>query len=85
MRKKVNDLRYQQTLFEENFLKREYKTLTTNPEVALTELVANAWDAGASKVEITIPSKVGQKVVCSADGRGLRRKFRLCKADSSHE
>ena len=77
MRKKVSDLRYQQTLFEENFLKREYKTLTINPEVALTELVANAWDAGASKV--------GQKVVCSADGRGLRRKFRLCKADSSHE
>lgn len=85
MSKKVSDLRYQQTLFEENYLKREYKTLTTNPEVALTELVANAWDAGASKVEITIPSKVGQKVVCSADGRGLRRKFRLCKADSSHE
>ena len=77
MRKKVSDLRYQQTLFEENYLKREYKTLTTNPEVALTELVANAWDAGASKVE--------QKIVCSADGRGLRRKFRLCKADSSHE
>ena len=71
MRKKVNDLRYQQTLFEENFLKREYKTLTTNPEVALTELVANAWDAGASKVNITIPSKVGQKIVVSDDGTGL--------------
>ena len=45
MRKKVNDLRYQQTLFEENFLKREYKTLTPNPEVALTELVARGWKA----------------------------------------
>ena len=62
MRKKVSDLGYQQTLFEENYLKREYKMLTTNPEVALTELVANAWDAGASKVEITIPSKVGRRL-----------------------
>lgn len=73
MAKTSSGYQFQQTLFEENFLKREYKTLTTNPEVALTELVANAWDAGATKVEITIPKMVGRKIVVADDGTGLSK------------
>ena len=61
----------QGTLFEENYLKRTNKTLTSNPEIALTELVANAWDAGATKVDITIPSEEGQFLVVTDNGTGL--------------
>ncbi len=61
----------QGTLFEENYLKRTYKTLTTNPEIALTELVANAWDAGASQVDITIPEELGNLLIVKDNGAGL--------------
>lgn len=61
----------QELLFEENYLKRTHKTLTSNPAVALTELVANAWDAGATRVDISIPSDVGSDIVVSDNGIGL--------------
>lgn len=61
----------QGTLFEENYLKRTHKTLTSNPEIALTELVANAWDAGATQVDITIPSEDGGMLVVKDNGTGL--------------
>lgn len=61
----------QGTLFEENYLKRTYKTLTSNPEIALTELVANAWDAGASRVEIIIPTETEDLLVVKDNGVGL--------------
>ena len=61
----------QGTLFEENYLKRTYKTLTTNPEIALTELVANAWDAGATQVDITIPEELGNLLIVKDNGIGL--------------
>lgn len=43
-----------QTKFEEEYLIRTYRKLTSRPDIALTELIANAWDAGASRVEIVI-------------------------------
>ena len=55
MEKTISQDMVQGTFFEENYLSRTHKTLTSNPVVAITELVANAWDAGASKVIITIP------------------------------
>ena len=61
----------QGTLFEENYLQRTHKTLTTNPEIALTELVANAWDAGATTVNITIPGEYGQRLVIEDNGIGM--------------
>ncbi len=71
-RKQPNNSVYTQgTLFEENYLKRTHKTLTTNPEVALTELVANAWDAGASQVDITIPNEAGCPLLVKDNGSGL--------------
>lgn len=45
----------QQTKFEDDYLTRTYSKITNRSDLALTELVANAWDSGASKVEITIP------------------------------
>jgi hypothetical protein len=43
------------SLFEEGYLTKTYAKITNRPDLAFTELVANAWDAGAEIVEITIP------------------------------
>ncbi len=59
------------TLFEESYLRRSLGTVVTQADVALTELVANAWDAGASTVSITIPEKVGKRLVVEDDGLGM--------------
>jgi len=45
----------QNTRFEEDYLTRTYGKITNRPDLAFTELVANSWDGGASKVKITIP------------------------------
>jgi hypothetical protein len=39
--------------------------------VALTELVANAWDAGASEVHITVPTEYSAHLVIEDDGVGM--------------
>jgi hypothetical protein len=61
----------QESLFEEDFLRRTLGDVVRVPDVALTELVANAWDAGASRVEITIPDEHDAKMVVEDDGCGL--------------
>lgn len=44
------------SLFEDNYLVRSLSNNIVNqPDIALTELVANAWDAGATHVKIFIP------------------------------
>lgn len=64
----------QGSLFEENFLVRSVPAgLTMVSDVALTELVANAWDAGATKVEITIPEKQDDWLVVKDNGAGLSK------------
>ena len=45
----------QTSLFEEDYLLRELGQVAHVPQVALTELVANAWDAGASSVKVILP------------------------------
>ena len=64
----------QGSLFEEGYLLRTLGSLATSPDVALTELVANAWDAGASLVNITIPNDHGEELIISDDGTGLTAK-----------
>lgn len=63
----------QGSLFEEDYLIRTLGSLGTQPEVALTELVANAWDAGATQVEIFIPEEKGQKLTITDNGSGLTK------------
>jgi hypothetical protein len=46
----------QGTLFEERFLGRYAGGIMSDPTTALVELVANAWDAYATRVDITWPS-----------------------------
>lgn len=61
----------QGTLFEKDFLIRTLGSLATQPDIALTELIANAWDAGATEVEIFIPEKQGELLTIKDNGTGL--------------
>ncbi len=69
----------QGTLFEEDYLLRTLGTLANSADVALTELVANAWDAGASEVSITIPEKYTELLIVEDDGTGLTRDNFHCR------
>jgi len=61
----------QGSLFEEDYLRRTLGPLANMPDMALTELVANAWDAGACLVDINIPSSVGEAMAVADDGSGM--------------
>lgn len=63
----------QGALFAKAFLRRALGSLTTDPQIALTELVANAWDAAASKVSIVIPVEEGGILSIEDDGTGMTR------------
>jgi hypothetical protein len=69
---KINEF-IQGTLFEEDYLIRTLGRLGNSPDIALTELVANAWDAGATMVEIFIPDEKGQKLTIEDNGIGLTK------------
>lgn len=58
-------------LFEEDYLVRTLGRIAHDPEVALTELVANAWDAGAARVDLTIPPERENALVVEDDGHGM--------------
>lgn len=47
----------QQTLFSESFMEDHAGTIVSKPYVALTELIANAYDAGATEVKIQWPEE----------------------------
>jgi Histidine kinase-, DNA gyrase B-, and HSP90-like ATPase len=59
--------------YEEDFLVRTLGDLVRRPEVALGELVANAWDAGAARVEVSIPANHDEELVVEDDGCGLTK------------
>lgn len=59
------------SFFEEDYLVRTLGRIAHDPEVALTELVANAWDAGASLVDITVPGVRETALVVQDDGHGM--------------
>ena len=64
-------LEIQGSLFEQDYLLRSLGVLAHSPDAALTELVANAWDAGASRVDVQIPLQLDQALVVEDDGTGL--------------
>lgn len=57
--------------FEENYMFRNYRSITSIPDIALTEFVANAWDAGAYNVYISIPNEDSEKIIVEDDGIGM--------------
>lgn len=64
---------FQGSLFEEDYLLRTLGSIASSPDVALTELVANAWDAGAAKVEIFIPESMEAELIVRDDGCGMTK------------
>lgn len=63
----------QGSLFEEDYLLRTLGPLVHTPDIALTELVANAWDAGATLVEIFIPDVYNQRLIIEDNGVGITK------------
>lgn len=62
----------QGVLFEERFLDRYAGSIISDAEVAIVELVANAWDAWATRVEIQWPEKGSDRPFSISDnGRGM--------------
>lgn len=61
----------QNSLFEDDYLLRELGQVAHVPQVALTELVANAWDAGATRVDLILPSEIGGTLTATDDGHGM--------------
>lgn len=57
--------------FEDDYIFRNNRTITANNDIALTEFVANAWDAGAHNVYITIPEEDDDQIVVEDDGTGM--------------
>jgi Histidine kinase-, DNA gyrase B-, and HSP90-like ATPase len=66
------DALIQSSLFEEDYLLRELGQLAQVPQVALTELVANAWDAGATRVSLQLPAVLGGVLTVEDNGHGMR-------------
>lgn len=66
----------QSCLFGPNFLEKLVgKAILHDPKVAIVELVANAWDAGASEVSITWPTQENEQFFSiEDDGHGLTEK-----------
>lgn len=59
-------------LFDERFLDKHAGAIITDTAVAIVELVANAWDAFASRVDIVWPDAVaGQPFSITDNGKGL--------------
>ena len=61
----------QTSMFEEDYLIRELGQVAHAPQVALTELVANAWDAGASRVDLQLPREIDGTLTIVDDGHGM--------------
>lgn len=59
------------SLFEDDYITRSLGTIVSQPDVALTELVANAWDAGATEVKVFIPDKHGEVLYVEDNGLGM--------------
>lgn len=64
---------YEQKLvtFEEDYLYRTNKTIISNPDYALTEAIANCWDAGATEVNISLPENEGDIISIEDNGTGM--------------
>jgi signal transduction histidine kinase len=59
--------------YEDDFLLRDLGAVVQRADIALTELVANAYDAGASKVDIFIPTDYGKQLTITDDGVGMTK------------
>jgi len=59
--------------FDEGFMEHYAGTIISDPHVALVELVANAYDAGATRVDIVWPAELGGEFSLKDNGTGMTR------------
>lgn len=63
----------QQLFFGEAFLDDHAGSIIREPRIAIIELIANAYDAGATEVEIGWPNEVGGRFTISDNGVGMTK------------
>jgi len=75
MNTKSNQLNFGQNLlpsFGSHFLEDHARTIINDPKIALIELIANCWDAGANHVDIKWPTEsVPELIAIKDDGIGM--------------
>lgn len=59
--------------FGEGFLEDHAGRIISEPQLAITELVANCWDAGAKNVEIMWPDEVNGQFSINDNGTGMEK------------
>lgn len=59
--------------FSEGFLEDHAGRIISDPKIAIAELVANSWDAGARSVELSWPAGLYEQFVISDDGEGMTK------------
>ena len=60
-------------IFGEGFLQDHAGHIISEPHIALVELIANAYDAGATRVDVRWPSKLGEEFSIRDNGSGMTR------------
>jgi len=59
--------------FADRFLQDHAGQIISEPRTAILELIANSYDAGATKIEIIWPTEKGQKFSVADDGIGMTK------------
>lgn len=67
------DLTQQQLFFGEGFLEDHAGSIVKDPHVAIIELIANAYDAGATEVVIEWPNETGGAFSIEDNGEGMTK------------
>src|SRR5438067_13445043 len=62
-----------QVSFGERFLQDHAGQIITEPRIALLELIANGYDAGATRVEVDWPAERGGEFAVADNGTGMTR------------
>ena len=72
---KQNPTNEQHDLFYEERFWEQYvgKNLVSDPVIAIVELVANCWDAGAKRIDILWPEEAGHSLSIKDNGEGMTR------------
>lgn len=71
--KETSQITLLQPRFGKGFLDDHAGRLIADPKIAIVELIANCWDAGARKVEITWPLEQGGLFEVVDDGTGMTK------------
>ena len=58
-------------IFGEGFLQDHAGHIISEPHIALVELIANAYDAGATRVDVRWPSELGEEFSIRDNGSGM--------------